>query len=117
MTDMMTEWQTTHRQQEEGALALLDVLREGIQYRLPTLSWTVTYGGVLLAEARKEDTARADFQAWAEHLRMQPEDRSQDGRTVLRGVTEDGVPGRGRRVRIILIAKFYEPAQPVPVAG
>ncbi|WP_172387821.1 hypothetical protein [Streptomyces sp. MNP-20] len=108
MTDTLVEWQTTHRQQEEAALALLDALREGIQRNLPTLSWTVAYGGALLAEARKEDTARADFQAWAEHLDVQPEDLSKDGRTVLRGVTEDGVPGRGRRVRIILIAKFYE---------
>lgn len=108
MTDTLVEWQTTHRQQEEAALALLDALREGIQHNLPTLSWTVAYGGVILAEARKEDSARADFQAWAEHLGVQAEDLSKDGRTVLRAVTEDGVPGRGRRVRIILIAKFYE---------
>lgn len=43
---------------------------------------------------------------------MQPEDLSQDGRMVLRGVTENGVPGQGRRVRIILIAKFYESPPP-----
>ncbi len=31
--------------------------------------------------------------------------------TVLRGITDDGVPGRGRPVRIIVIARVYDAAE------
>ncbi|MFI0743063.1 hypothetical protein ACH4PU_34070 [Streptomyces sp. NPDC021100] len=108
MTDTMVESATTHRQQDEAARALLDALHDGIQFNLPAVSWTVTYGGVLMAEIRKQDHFREDFRLWAEHLKAEVEDLSRNGRTVLRAITETGVPGRGRRVRIIVIAKVYE---------
>lgn len=98
------------RAQQEAALALQDALADSIRLDLPVLSWTVTHGGVLVGDVRSE-TPREDFQAWTEHLGVDTEDLSHDGRTVLRGITETGMPGRRRSVRVIVIAKFYEPAQ------
>lgn len=102
--------QEMFRQQQEATLCLQDVLSYGIRLGLPVLSWTVTYGGVLMAEVRSQ-TPREDFRAWAGHLAVEPEDLSHDGETVLRAISETGLPGRGRHVRIILVARFLdEPA-------
>ncbi|MEV5598888.1 hypothetical protein [Streptomyces sp. NPDC052496] len=105
---------TTYLQQHEAAATLIDALDEGRACGLPTLKWTVMPDGTLKADVPRTDTCRDAFRAWAEHLQADTEDLSRDGLTVLRAATDRGLPGRGRRVRIVLFAKFHaRAAQPV----
>ncbi|MEN2424396.1 hypothetical protein AABB02_40650 (plasmid) [Streptomyces rimosus] len=105
---------TTYLQQHEAAATLIDALDEGRACRLPTLKWTVMPDGTLKAHVPRTGTSRNAFRAWAEHLQADTEDLSRDGLTVLRAATDRGLPGRGRRVKIVLFAKFHaRAAQPV----
>ncbi|KUF17364.1 hypothetical protein [Streptomyces silvensis] len=110
MTDdlaQMTDPAQQYRAQQEAALALQDALCDGLRLGLPVLSWTITHGGVLCAKVLSH-TPRTDFTAWAQHLNVEPEDLSRDGETILRVITDTGLPGRGRRVRVVLVATFRE---------
>ncbi|GHH26050.1 hypothetical protein [Streptomyces rubradiris] len=99
--------QEQYLQQQEASLALQDALSDGLRLGLPVLSWSVTNGGVLCGEVLSK-SPREDFSAWAEYLAVVPEDLSRDGETKLRVITDSGLPGRKRQVRVIVLARFYE---------
>lgn len=98
-----------HRHQQDATLSLQDALSDGTTLALPVLSWTTTRGGVLCGKVLGA-TPRGDFAAWAGHLDVEPEGLSRDGETRLRVISETGLPGRGRRVRVVVLATFHETA-------
>ncbi|MEE1736148.1 hypothetical protein PUR49_06430 [Streptomyces sp. BE147] len=51
---------------------------------------------------------REDFGIWAHYPGAESEELSQGGETVLHALTEEGIHGRARRVRVTLIAAFGE---------
>ncbi|MFE7664723.1 hypothetical protein [Streptomyces celluloflavus] len=94
--------------QLHAARSLLDALEDGATHALPTLSWTVTNGGGLVGEVLSDDP-QGDFDRWAAHLQAEREvDPKGEGLTVLRAITDDGIPGRGRRVRVVIVARIYD---------